>query len=276
MRAPGAIVTLTTDFGVSDTFVGEMKGVVLGIAPHATVVDLTHAVPAHDVAAGAFLLAAGCRAFPPGTVHVAVVDPGVGTARRAVAVEADDHVFVGPDNGVLARALRGRRTIRAHALEDPAFVRPARARTFEGRDRFAPAAGWIAAGTPLSRLGPAVTDLAIDAPGAVPAPGGGPVEVRVAHVDRFGNVFLDLDRGAIEDALAAGAVLRVTLANGARFDRRVATYADIEPGRTALLFNSADVVELAEREGSAAERWGVRRGDRVQVAIDRSGADGSR
>ena len=186
------IITLTTDFGVRDPYVAEMKGAILGIARAAgatvQLVDVTHEVARHDVVEGALALEAAAPFFPRGTVHVAVIDPGVGTARRGIAVAARDQVFIGPDNGVFTPFLSGR-DWRAFELAVTAYRLPAVSRTFHGRDLFAPAAAHVAVGVDVARLGPALTDpvrLAWDR-GRERA---GTIEGAVIHVDRFGNLGL--------------------------------------------------------------------------------------
>src|SRR5213075_2625968 len=151
------VIALLTDFGLRDHYAGTMKGVALGICPDATLVDITHEVPAHDVLAGALELAAAYKYFPVGTIFLAVVDPGVGSSRRGIAAEAGDYRFVAPDNGVLTAALRDVPPKRVVELTERRYARPTVSRTFEGRDRFAPAAAWLAKGIQLSALGRAVT-----------------------------------------------------------------------------------------------------------------------
>src|SRR5262245_12132019 len=155
--ATGRIVTLTTDFGLRDPFVGIMKGVILGICREATLIDLTHEIAAFDIREGAVAVESAWRFFPIGTIHLAVVDPGVGGRRRALALEAGGHYFVGPDNGLFSFALM-RDEWSAVAIEAPAYRRSEVSRTFHGRDIFAPAAGHLAAGVPLQYFGPRITD----------------------------------------------------------------------------------------------------------------------
>src|SRR5687767_396729 len=152
------VIALLSDFGTRDHYAGTMKGVMLGICPDATLVDITHDVPAHDVVDGALQLAAACRYFPPGTIFLAVVDPGVGSARRGIAAEAGDYRFVAPDNGVLTLALREQPPKRVVELTERRYARPTVSRTFEGRDRFAPAAAWLAKGIQLTAPGRPVAD----------------------------------------------------------------------------------------------------------------------
>src|SRR6266567_2035307 len=151
------VITLTTDFGLSDWFVGSMKGVIFRINPRTTVVDLTHDLPPGDIRAGAFALAAAYRYFPKGTIHVAVIDPGVGTKRRAIAAQTADYFFVGPDNGVLSWALQRERIKAIRALENKTYFLQPLSQTFHGRDIFAPVAAHLTAGLAIRKLGRAVS-----------------------------------------------------------------------------------------------------------------------
>ena len=264
------ILTLTTDFGTSDTYVGQMKGVVLSLAPDVTLVDLSHDVPAHDVYAGAFVLRTGCPVFPEGTIHIAVVDPGVGTPRRGIVVRTERYYFLAPDNGLLTRVLEDDPPREAYALEAIHLRRSSVSATFEGRDVFAPAAAWIARGIPISNFGPSAGDL-VRLPIHRPAIAAGvPVRVRVLLVDRFGNVTLDLPRRLLEAALAdAGGGSRPILVVVPRgqvtaFCR---TYAEGPADDAFLLFNSADHLEIAVRNGRAADRLGLAPGADVEIRI---------
>ena len=179
------IVTFTTDFGSRDGYAGAMKGVVLSLAPNATLVDISHGVPPQDVAAGAVALTQAAPLFPPGTIHVAVVDPGVGGARADLLVEAGGHFFVGPDNCVLSLVARaGRRVFR---IEAPAFRREPVSPTFHGRDVFAPTAGLLASGARASDAGPAVEEM-VELTQPVVSRRAGQAEGRVIHVGAFGNL----------------------------------------------------------------------------------------
>ena len=246
-----AIVSLLSDFGVADPWVGVMKARVLAQAPSASLVDLTHAVPPGDVRAGAFLLAQAFAWFPEGSVHLAVVDPGVGTRRRAIAVEAGGAFFVGPDNGLFALALAGRRVRRAVVLPVPPRASP----TFHGRDVFAPAAGRLAAGTSIESLGrPAGRLRALDWPR--PRRRGADTVGEIVHVDHFGNLVTNLrtvDRGE----LVAG--------NSFRTRRILRTYGDAHHGEPLALRGSHGFLEIAVRDGSAAAQLGLARGDKILV-----------
>lgn len=250
------VITLTTDFGTSDSWVGQMKGVILGICPDAAVVDLTHGVPAHDVAGGAYALACGFAAFPEGTIHVAVVDPGVGTDRRRLAVRARGHWFVAPDNGLLTRVVRGAESVAAWSIEQPHYLRADVSSTFEGRDVFAPAAAWLARGTEASHLGPAVRDWVLlpdRTPELFP---GREVAVPVLAVDRFGNVVLDVTGRRFSGRVLAGG------AEVATFRR---TFAEAPAGEPFLLWNSSGFLEIAMREGRASDRLGLAPGSEVRL-----------
>lgn len=260
------VIALLTDFGTRDHYVGAMKGAALSICPDATLVDVTHDVPPHDLLTGALELAAACPYFPGGTIFVAVVDPGVGSARRGIAAEAGGFRFVAPDNGVLTLALRQLPPADVVELANPRYARARISRTFEGRDRFAPAAAWLASGVALSALGPRVADpvtLAIPAPEV----SGGEVRGEVLKTDRFGNLVTNIDRAAFARVAAAGPVYaRVGPAARARL---VDTYAEAPEGELCALFGSAGFLEVAVNRGSAAERLALGRGAPVVVAPGR-------
>lgn len=245
-RASG-IVTLLTDFGTADGYVGEMKGVLLSGVPGATLVDIAHDVSAQDVDGARLAVARYWQRFPAGTVHLVVVDPGVGGPRAALAVESEGRLLVGPDNGVLSPALlhAGARCVK---LAVPAGAAP----TFHGRDLFAPAAAALARGASLDSIGePFTTPVVRRTPEAVRRDDGS-IAGLVISVDRFGNAITNLMTwrgGAVE---AAGRTLPI-----------VRTYADVEAGGAAALTGSSGLVEIVVREGSAAVRLGLARGSEV-------------
>src|SRR5437867_4555547 len=187
------VIALLTDFGTRDHYAGTMKGVALGICPDATLVDITHELPAHDVVGGALELAAAYRYFPAGTIFLVVVDPGVGSTRRGIAAEMGDYRFVAPDNGVLSVVFEQTKPKRVVELSDRRYARPTVSRTFEGRDRFAPAAGWLAKGLDLTALGrPAGALHRLELPEA--SIDGDQLVGAVVRVDRFGNLITNIDR----------------------------------------------------------------------------------
>src|SRR6187431_760808 len=201
------VIALLSDFGTRDHYAGTMKGVILNICPDATLVDITHEVPAHDVLDGSLQLAAAARYFPAGTIFLAVVDPGVGSARRGIAAEAGDYRFVAPDNGVLTAVLREWTPKKIVELTDRRYARQTISRTFEGRDRFAPAAAWLAKGIEVRALGtPVTTWEMLDV--AEPRVTGGRLSGIVLRVDRFGNLVTNIDRRSF-DAFAAGGLIDI-------------------------------------------------------------------
>ncbi len=257
------LIALLTDFGTQDHYAGTMKGVILGICPDASLVDISHDIPAHDVTAGALELAAAYKYFPAGTIFVAVVDPGVGSARRGFAADTGDYRFVAPDNGVLTQVLRETPAKKIVELTERRYARPTVSRTFEGRDRFAPAAGWLAKGIQLSALGRPITDVhRLDLP--VPQEEAGIVRGVVLRVDRFGNLVTNIDRKTVE---RLGQTRAITIDAGVhRIERLVATYAELPAEGVAALFGSTDHLELAAPSSSAAERLGLGRGAAVIVS----------
>lgn len=260
---PSGIVTLTSDFGLRDNYVGQMKGALLSVDPNIRIVDLSHDVPSQRIDAGAYVLETGYAVFPPGTVHVAVVDPGVGSSRRAVAVRAGSHCFVAPDNGLLTRVLLREPLVEAHLIEEPSFMGPVRSATFEGRDLFAPAAAWITRGTPLGRLGPPAGELARLDGVRPPLRAGQPTELAVLAVDRFGNVAVDAHTRDLEALLgqppgpACALHLETPGGSVAEFHR---TFADGRGAGPFLLINSAGYLEIA--------LWGARADAALGLSLD--------
>jgi S-adenosylmethionine hydrolase len=255
------VVALLTDFGTSNHYAGAMKGVVLGVCPDVTLVDIAHDLPPHDVLAGALELAACHRYFPPGTIFLVVVDPGVGSARRGLAVEAGEYRFVGPDNGVLSLALRETPPRRIVELTERKYARPTISRTFEGRDRFAPSAGWLAKGVPVTALGRSVRDY-VQLDLAVPEVTADGLIGRILTIDRFGNAISNIDRRTFDKTISGTSNI---VAGGHVVPRFVATYAEAAEDEACALFGSADHLEIAVRGGSAAVRFGLTRGSPVVI-----------
>ena len=259
------IVALLSDFGTRDHYAGVMKGVILGICPDVTLVDLSHDLPAHDIPFAAQELAATYKYFPAGTIFLVVVDPGVGTSRRGLAAEAGEWKFVAPDNGVLSGVFAEVPPRRVVELTERRFARPTVSRTFEGRDRFAPAAAWLAKGAiQLTAFGRTVTDYRVLELPRASLTSEGVLRGTVVRVDRFGNVVTNLDRHSVEK-LADG-LRGVSLTVGGRaIGRLVSTYSDISPGEIGALFGSTDHLECAAHAASAAEVLGVSVGDPVEL-----------
>ncbi len=258
-----AIVTLLTDFGSADGYAGAVKGVIVSLCPDARIVDLTHDVPAGDVTHGAFALAAAAQTFPRGTIHVAVVDPGVGTERRSVVVEAGGNLFVGPDNGLLALAAQPPR--RVYTLDRHEWFRRPVSSTFHGRDVYAPVAAHLASGVTTDQIGTLGHDLAALELTPVRRQGD-TVEATVVHVDRFGNLITNLLRA---DLPAAPERVCIELA-GRTIEGLVPSYAFGAAGEPVALIGSGGTLEIAVNRGSAAESLGVVRGATVIVRVRKS------
>jgi S-adenosylmethionine hydrolase len=255
-------IALLSDFGSRDHYAGTMKGVMLTICPDATFVDLTHDIAPHDVLDGALQLAAAYRYFPPGTIFLAVVDPGVGSARRGIAAEAGDYRFVAPDNGVLTAVFHDTPPKRVVELTERRYARPTVSRTFEGRDRFAPAAAWLAKGVQLNALGRPLQDYhQIELAHATADDQ--TIHGKVVRIDRFGNLVTNVDRRLL-DKFAHGKGIAIT-AGGQPIARLVATYAEIQPGEVCALFGGTDHLELAANSGSAAGQLALTRGTAIEI-----------
>ena len=256
------VVALLSDFGTRDHYAGTMRGVIVGICPDAALVDVTHDVPPHDIRAASRELAAAYRFFPAGTVFLAVVDPGVGSARRGLAADTGDHRFVAPDNGVLTHVFEQTPPRRVVELTERRYARPTISRTFEGRDRFAPAAAWLARGTRLSALGRPLRDpVTLDLPALDVREGA--VAGAVVGIDRFGNAVTNVPRRHVERLAAAGGV--DILVGGREVGRLVATYADIGPDEVCALFGGTDHLEFAANAASAGERLDLEVGAAVRI-----------
>ena len=262
------VITLTTDFGERDYYVGAVKGVLSSICPGFAIVDITHAVAPGDVLAGAFVLRNAAAEFPCGSIHLAVVDPGVGTKRRALAVSGRGSLWVGPDNGLLSFPLEDPGAV-AREITAPALSGRRLSATFHGRDLFAPCAARLAAGYPFALVGPRATGAEILAE-AGPAVDSGRVAGQVIHVDRFGNAVTNI-AGEDLDALAAtaGPGRGLLVLAGSRRLPVAATYGDVEPGAPVAVVGSCGLLELAVNGGNGAELLQLRRRD--PVIVEREG-----
>jgi len=258
------LITMTTDFGLSDGYVGIMKGVILGIVPDATIVDITHDIQPHAISQAAFVIAAAAPYFPPGTVHLVIVDPGVGSERRAIAVQMKKTFFVAPDNGVLTHVLRpftgDPNPVKIVQLTRRKYWLSKVSSTFHGRDVFAPVAAHLAAGVPLNKLGKPIDDpVLLD----LPRPrqrADGVLEGHVIYVDRFGNLVTNIPAAWLGDSMQ----WRVEVA-GRAVERIHVTYADVRRGQLLALIGSSGMLELSVREGSAALMLGAGEGAPVTV-----------
>lgn len=240
------IITLLSDFGHKDPYVGIMKGVILGICPTARLVDLTHQVSPQDIQEGAFQLVGACRWFPEGTVHLAVVDPGVGSSRRGIAARGKRYFYVGPDNGLLSLAWDQDEPVKVHQIEH--YTLNKLSRTFHGRDMFAPVAAALANGVPLAEIG---------------APLGDPVHLvaddkpRIVHIDNFGNLITNVRRSAVPDLESVSV--------GWRNAPLKETFSGVAEGEILSYWGSLGLLEIAVNGGHAAEHTGIERGSEVRL-----------
>jgi hypothetical protein len=261
------VVALLTDFGIEDHYVGAVRGAILTVCPEANLVDVVHGLPALDVMAGAFALAAAYRFFPAGTVFLAVVDPGVGSARRALAVEAAGYRFVGPDNGLLSFVLRDARPARVHEITNAGLFRFEVAPTFHARDVFGPVAGHLARGLALEDVGPALSDPILLPDEPVRRLGPEEWQTTVLHVDRFGNLVTHLHRDELrgilgeldEDLTGMAAVVEGIVVPLAR------TYADVPEGEPCALVGGSGRLEVAVNRGNASRLLGATQGAPIRV-----------
>ncbi|NPV85855.1 MAG: SAM-dependent chlorinase/fluorinase [Anaerolineae bacterium] len=258
-------ITLTTDFGLEDGYAGVLKGVIWGIAPDAHIADISHLVPPQDLMAGALTLGRAIAYFPPGTVHLAVVDPGVGTQRRPIAARLGPYFVVAPDNGLITQALRRaeqrKQSLAIVHLNKPAFWLSDVSNVFHGRDIFAPVAAHLANGIPLEEMGDLITDpVRLHFP--FPKASRDVLHGEIIHIDHFGNLATNIDRSYLKS-------LQIQeIRFGRHIIRRLAcAYGDGSPGELLALIDSSDLLSLCEVNGNAAARLGARIGDRVEVVI---------
>jgi S-adenosyl-L-methionine hydrolase (adenosine-forming) len=253
------IVTLLTDFGLQDSFVGAIKGVLLSINPDLTLVDISHLTPPQDIFTGAFILGQSWLCFPPNSVHLAVVDPGVGTARKALAVSAGGHFFVAPDNGILTYTLAGQDFKAFEITADHYFRKPVSS-TFHGRDIFAPIAAWITRGIPLHQLGRILEDpvrLKLPAPARVKE---SLLQGCILAVDRFGNLITNLIPADLPPSYKI-------LAGRKEITSRRKAYSEGAPGEVFMIPGSAGYLELAVNGGSAATELNLKGGAPIGVVL---------
>ncbi|UCD56352.1 MAG: SAM-dependent chlorinase/fluorinase [Candidatus Hydrogenedentota bacterium] len=267
-RQPANIITLLTDFGVADTYVGVMKGVIAGINPEARIIDLSHGIAPQDVRGAALLLAGSFLYFPPGTIHVAVVDPTVGSDRPALCVQAGRYFFIGPDNGVISIACFRAGHPRIFLLENEEYFLENRSRTFHGRDIFAPVAAHLSSGVAVESLGSRIRSMErIRLP--TPVTERGPRLIgEIVYVDRFGNLITNIEEDSVPRVFSRADRADLIIAcAGHRVRGLSETYSSAAPGVTVALFGSYGLMEIAVRDGNASSLLGLKRGDRVTVEL---------
>ena len=266
MPHPSGLITLLTDFGDRDWFVASMKGVILTINPHATLVDLSHHVPPHSVEDASYLLKSCYRYFPNGTVHVAVVDPGVGSARRAITVKSARYFFLAPDNGVLSYIFDDEQPVEVREINQRKFRRESPGRTFDGRDLFAPAAARLAKQEPFESYGPVIGDyqtFRIAQPHWEQATLVG----EIVYVDRFGNLISNLTQQHLEEVRLVAKGRQLSILIGKRIiEGLVESYSEGMAEKPSALINSDGKLEVFLKEASAADLLQVGRGARIEVS----------
>jgi S-adenosyl-L-methionine hydrolase (adenosine-forming) len=257
------ILTLTTDFGLSDHYAGVMKGVILGICPQAEIVDISHAVQPYNVAEAAYLISQAYAHFPKKTAHIVVVDPGVGTSRRPILLEAAGQYFVGPDNGALAMVC-SREKHKVREITNESYFRHPVSSTFHGRDIFAPVAANLASGEPPSRMGKLIKDHARpDFESPVPT-GDASWRGRVLHIDRFGNIVTNFHALALAEIGDGRIILTLGAQKVTTLNR---TYAEGAPGALFAIVGSSGYLEISANQASAAARIGCEAGAEVGLTV---------
>jgi S-adenosyl-L-methionine hydrolase (adenosine-forming) len=255
---PG-IITITTDFGCKDPFIAEMKGVILSIEPSATIIDITHAIEPFNILEAAFVIGSASRYFPSGTIHIVVVDPGVGSERRPIIVEAEGRLFVGPDNGVFSEVIRRERQFRCFHITNESYMLSSESPTFQGRDIFAPVAAWLMSAIQAADAGPQISDPVMI---KIPQPDitDGMLLGQVIYIDQFGNAMTNISAG---DLKPLGNSYEV-LFKGHRLIP-VNHYAQSSSGGLSCLVNSSDRLEIFTFRNNAARHFGIEKGDAVSA-----------
>lgn len=261
---PAKIATLTTDFGLKDPYAAEMKAAILGICPNTAIVDVTHEIAKFSIRMAAFVLASAAPYFPDGSVHVAVVDPGVGTQRRPIVVQTKKAFFVGPDNGVLVLAAQKQNIESIHELANPHLMLPKISNTFHGRDIFAPAAAHLLNGMKPAEFGPEISEAA-EAERAKVKRKNDALVGEVLHVDGFGNIITNISESEVAQNRVKGAV-NVELAS---FKLKLAfckAYGETKPQEVLALIGSHGFLEISINQGNAAEKFKTKAGDNIKVS----------
>ena len=262
--APARLITLMTDFGTSDHYVGVMKGVMLNINPEVQIVDITHAIPPQDVYAAAFLIDSAYRYFPTGTIHVVVIDPGVGSERRALVCQTETAYFVCPDNGILTHILRNGERVHTVAVENSAYFLQEVSNTFHGRDIFAPVAAHLSRGIPIDKLGSPVTQP-VQLPIPKPEVTDKTVIGQVIWIDSFGNLVTNISHEILESLEGRDRV--VIRAGSVEMDRLNRSYTESAVGEVLAIVGSSNRLEISINQGNAAETLGLRRGDTITMCL---------
>ncbi|MCW4018399.1 MAG: S-adenosyl-l-methionine hydroxide adenosyltransferase family protein [Candidatus Bathyarchaeota archaeon] len=259
------IVTLTTDFGLKDPYVAEMKAAILSVCPTAKIVDVTHEIEKFSIPTGAFMLASAAPYFPKGTVHVAVVDPGVGSSRRPIVMQTESGFFVGPDNGLMVLAAEAAGVKQVREIRSRRFMLPHVSGTFHGRDIFAPVAAHLTNGAPIEEFGPPTSDF-VKPSFAQVSKNVDTILGEVLHVDDFGNIITNMHAKDVE--AFSGDIIQIELTKSplsqvTKFSR---AYADAKSQEPLALIGSHGYLEIAVNQGSAAATYSAKAGDQVKLS----------
>ncbi len=264
------LITLTTDFGLEGEYVGALKGVIVSVNPACRIIDITHRIAPQNILQAAFVLKGVYRYYPQGTIHLAVVDPGVGTRRKPVIIKKDGHIFVGPDNGIFTLILKGKGKSEGVEITAEKYFLTPLSSTFHGRDLFAPVAAHLSRGEDLKNFGPRLKDFVrIEWPH--PEMKRGRISGKILWADGFGNLITNIDRNEYA-ALLAGKPISIK-GPGWEIQRLIRTYGEARTGQPIALFGSSDLLEIAVSGGDARQTLGFRPGDRIEVdfRVDMSG-----
>ncbi|MEM2936965.1 MAG: SAM-dependent chlorinase/fluorinase [Candidatus Bathyarchaeia archaeon] len=257
------LITLTTDFGLADPYVAEMKAVIFKINPEAKIVDISHQVEKFNIRMGAYVLAAATPYFPEGTIHVAVVDPGVGTKRKPILIETKNGFFIGPDNGVLALAANKQGIKHVYEIANPKFMLPKISATFHGRDIFAPAAAFLSKGVPPSEFGREIRKIMMPKFTKIAKKGNAQVG-EVIHIDDFGNIITNFTEKELKLA-GAKDTINIKLKKTTLSLKLCRAYAEVEAQKPLAIIGSHDFLEISINQGNAAETFKVKAGDKVKL-----------
>jgi len=259
------ILTLTTDFGLKDHYVGAMKAVILGISPDVRLVDISHEIPPQDIMAGAWVMRNAAMYFPPKTVHLVVVDPGVGTHRDPVVIEIEDQFFVGPDNGIFS-LIADAFEYRATKLTNPDYWLEKTSQTFHGRDIFAPVAAHLTKGVAVSELGERIHEI-VTYRWAIPIADKDGIQGWIVHIDRFGNLITNIPKSMLESILG-GRNFKIYVGNSI-LNEILPAFGAVHDGEPVAYIGSSDVLEIAINKGNAKEMLGVEKGAQISIVLQK-------
>jgi len=259
------VIALLTDFGEDDFFVASLKGVIVSINPEARVIDITHRIPSYEISVGSFILRAVYKYFPEKTIFLVIVDPGVGSSRRILLMKSKKHYFIAPDNGVLSGVLVQEQDVAIREITNTKYFLSDTSRTFEGRDKMAPAASWLSLDIPIEEFGPKTIQVkrAVEYETEFD---GNEISGRILYEDKFGNLITNLSGDIVEEFLSKSKDNRFIIrAGNTEVLSFLSSYSDVEKGNFLCLIGSLGLLEIAVREGSAAKKLKMKTGDKIII-----------